>query len=185
VGSTEVIRGSASALYGNASGGVIDLRTRPAPADPIAGQVRGWGGSYGFRRWTGVAGGTYGPFTYQGDIDRTTNDGYRAFSHQHVTNGYGRVGFSSGNTDYAVQFLGYDMPTAENPGALTKALLDSSPRLADPQSVIKQASKASTQYQLGVQATHHLNAGELVASLYGGTRTLDNPLTFAIVGFDR
>lgn len=185
VGSTEVIRGSASALYGNASGGVIDLRTRPAPGDALAGQVRGWGGSYGWRRWTGVAGGTYGPFTYQGDINRTTTDGYRDYSHQQVTSGYARGGFSSGNTDYMVQLLGYDMPTAENPGALTKALLDSAPRAADPQSVLRKASKASTQYQLGVQATHHLNAGELVGSIYGGTRTLDNPLTFAIVGFDR
>src|SRR5215813_4608306 len=42
VGRVEVIRGSASALYGNAGGGVIDLRSTPPPEQPISAQIRSW-----------------------------------------------------------------------------------------------------------------------------------------------
>ena len=38
---------------------------------------------------------------------------------------------------------------------------------------------------LAVTATRPLADGELTASLYGGTRDLDNPLTFAVVAIDR
>src|SRR5688572_6617 len=50
VGSIEVIRGAASALYGNASGGVIDLRSEAVPSSPFGGSLRASGGSYGVRR---------------------------------------------------------------------------------------------------------------------------------------
>src|ERR671920_2196815 len=36
VGSIEVIRGSAGSLYGNAAGGVIDVRSSEPPAGPLA-----------------------------------------------------------------------------------------------------------------------------------------------------
>src|ERR671938_5244 len=46
VARVEMIRGSASTLYGNAAGGVIDIRSAPAPSDPFAAQARGWNGSF-------------------------------------------------------------------------------------------------------------------------------------------
>ena len=121
VGSVEVIRGSAAALYGNASGGVIDIHSAPPPSDPFAVSARGWGGSGDFRRWTATFGGTNGRFNYQGDVNHTAQDGERAYSHQRITNGYGRAEFTTGKTDVSLQFLGHDMPVAENPGSLTLA----------------------------------------------------------------
>src|SRR6185437_6773381 len=50
VGRVEVIRGPASALYGNASGGVIDLRSIDPPAAPLSVQIRQWTGSSGLQR---------------------------------------------------------------------------------------------------------------------------------------
>src|SRR5947207_5331979 len=58
VGRVEAIRGTASALYGNAAGGVIDIRSAGPPAMPIALQARSWIGDYGTRRVTGVVGGS-------------------------------------------------------------------------------------------------------------------------------
>ena len=57
VGRIEAIRGTASSLYGNASGGVIDIRSAPPPADPISAQVRSWFGAYHSRRFVGSVGG--------------------------------------------------------------------------------------------------------------------------------
>ena len=48
VGRVEAIRGTASSLYGNASGGVLDLRSLDPPDVPIAVQARTWAGSAGF-----------------------------------------------------------------------------------------------------------------------------------------
>src|SRR6476660_9693978 len=66
VGRIEVIRGAASALYGNASGGVIDLKTAAPPAQPIAGELSQWVGDYGLSRTTIKGGGVSGRAYYQG-----------------------------------------------------------------------------------------------------------------------
>lgn len=186
VGSTEVIRGAASSLYGNASGGVVDLRSAPFPVSPIAGEVRSWGGSDALRRLAALAGGTAGPLGYQAVVGHTSGEGARDYSRQRLTQGYLRAGATHGATEYSGQLLAYDMPLGENPGALTRAQLDSAPGMADPASVRKRARKAVRQLQGGVQARRATRAGgELSAQLFAGTRALDNPLTFAIVGVDR
>src|SRR5688572_3455280 len=53
VGSVEVIRGSASALYGNAAGGVVDFRSSPPPTSPVSVDLRALGGSDDLQRWSG------------------------------------------------------------------------------------------------------------------------------------
>src|SRR5215212_3857142 len=55
VGRIEVIRGTASALYGNATGGVIDLSSAPAPMVALQPEARFWFGSDALRRTTAVA----------------------------------------------------------------------------------------------------------------------------------
>lgn len=186
VGRVEAIRGTASALYGNASGGVLDLRSAPSPLAPIALQARSWTGSYGMQRLAGVVGGTLGSGSYEANLGRTTADNYRAHSHQRVNNGYGRATFDAAGTAFELQGMGVDEPLAENPGALTLSQLDSAPQMADPLSVRKRARKVVHQLQLGASARRgFLGDGELSAQIYGGTRALYNPLTFAIVGVDR
>ena len=186
VGKVEVIRGSASALYGNASGGIIDLRTMDPPATPFAIQGRSFRGSNGLQRYVGLFGGSVGDAAYTGNFGRTQNDGYRAYSHQRSTNAFARGTLDVGKTQIALIGMGLDMPVAENPGALTLAQADSAPEQADAPSVQKKARKAVHQVQLGLSARRPLLAdGELVAQVYGGTRALYNPLTFAVVRVDR
>src|SRR5918993_865169 len=50
LGRAEVVRGPASAIYGNASGGVLQLETEPPAAVPIAQRFRVVGGSDDLRR---------------------------------------------------------------------------------------------------------------------------------------
>ena len=182
----EAIRGSASSLYGNASGGVIDLRSPAPPNASLAAQGRSWFGSNGLQRNVVLLGGTTGRASYQGNIGRTQNDGARAYSRQYLTNAFLRAGTEIRGTQLTLLGLGLDMPTAENPGALTRVQYDTNATMADPLSISKKARKAVHQVQLGLSARHTLlGEGEFQAQAYGSGRTLSNPLTFSIVGIDR
>ena len=55
IGRVEAMRGAASSLYGNASGGVIDFRSAPPPESPVAAQIRASWAGYNSARYTGVA----------------------------------------------------------------------------------------------------------------------------------
>jgi iron complex outermembrane receptor protein len=80
------------------------------------------------------------------------------------------------------------MPVAQNPGALTASQFAAKSQLPDSASVRKQARKAVDQIQIGLSARHPLSSargGELFAQVYGGTRNLYNPQTFAIVDVGR
>ena len=140
VGSVEVMRGSASSLYGNAGGGVIDIRSAGPPMAPVAAQVRSWFGDYGTRRVVANVGGSTDAVFYQANVGHTLADNFRLYSRQELTNGYLRVGANAGGTDFVLQGLGLDMPTAQNPGALTLAQLTANPRLPDSASVRKVAT---------------------------------------------
>lgn len=185
VGRIEVIRGAASALYGNASGGVIDLRTAAPPAQRIAGEISQWLGDYGFSRTTIKGGGISGPAYYQADASLTHNGGFRIYSRQRTTSGFARAGAVLAGTDYAVSLLGLDMPVAQNPGALTLLQFRANPRLADQPSVNKAARKVVRQIQIGLSGERQLARDEISASAYFGGRSLYNPLTFAVVDVGR
>ena len=188
VGRVEVIRGTASALYGNAGGGVIDLRSAVPPLGPVAGQIRSWVGDYSTRRVTGTLGGSTDSFFYQGNVGHTIADNFRLYSQQVLTNGYFRAGATAAGTDFVLQGLGLDMPTAQNPGALTLAQFDANPRLPDSAQVRKLSRKTVKQIQIGLSATRPLSdarGGDLFAQIYGGTRDLYNPQTFAVVDVGR
>lgn len=185
VGRVEVMRGSASSLYGNAGGGVVDLRTSEPPPVPVSAAVRLWKGGFGSRRIVAKAGGAPGSLGYQANVARTESDGYRDYSRQRMTNGFARLSLDAGGGSYALEWLGMNTPVAQNPGALTRSQFDLNPRLADPLSVRKGARKAVTQSQLGMTARRAGSRGEIEVSAYAATRSLDNPLAFAIVDVGR
>ena len=185
VGRVEVMRGSASSLYGNAGGGVVDLRTSDPPRVPVSGAVRFWNGGFDSRKIVAKIGGAGPGLGYQGNFARTESDGYRNYSRQLMTNGFARLSLDATGGSYALQWLGMDTPLAENPGALTRAQFEVDPRLADPLAVRKRARKAVTQSQAGLTARRAGARGEIEAAAYAATRSLDNPLTFAIVDVGR
>ncbi len=185
VGRVEVMRGSASSLYGNAGGGVVDLRTSDPLPVPISGVARLSSGSFGSRRLVAKTSGTSGSFGYQANVARTESKGYRDYSRQGMTNGFARLSLDRSSGSYALEWLGMNTPVAQNPGALTRAQLELDPRLADPLSIRKSARKAVTQSQIGLTAFRAGKRVEMEASAYAGTRSLDNPLTFAIVDVGR
>jgi iron complex outermembrane receptor protein len=124
-------------------------------------------------------------FAYQANVARTESDGYRDYSRQRMTNGFARVSRDDAAGSYALEWLGVNTPVAQNPGAITRAQFEADSRLADPLAVRKQARKAVTQSQLGLTGRHNVARGEIEASAYVGTRSLQNPQTFAVVDVGR
>ncbi len=185
VGRIEVMRGSASALYGNASGGVIDIRSQAPPPGLLQVEATQWVGGNGFTRSAVAAGGSSGSAFYLADAGLNRTDGARDHAAQRAVNGFLRAGMSVAATDYTLSILALDMPLAENPGALTASELRSDSRAADPLSIRKDARKSVKQFQTGLTATRAIGGGGVVLSAFGGARSLDNPLTFGVVEIGR
>lgn len=184
----EVVRGSASSLYGNAAGGVIDVRSATPPFTGAAPFARIVGGTDAPTVSAAGAAGTLERVGYTSSITRVNGRGYRDYSDQRATRGAMRLLLApaEGATRVALAARISDLSNAESPGALTQAQLDANPRLADPFSVRKHAGKIVRQSDVSLTLGHALGAGgSLDAVVYGGVRTLANPLTFATVDVDR
>ncbi len=191
VGRVDVIRGTAAALYGNAAGGVIDFRSRAPSERPFALDARAWDGG-GLRRGSVLVSGSRRDTTglvqgggWLGSFTRTTGDGPRQWSQLDATSAFARALATVGGTRFEVQGTRYDTPRAENTGALTEAELARDPQLPDSLNITRRSRKAVEHSQLSLVAARGDGANTLNASLFVGTRTLDNPLPFAVVAVDR
>jgi iron complex outermembrane receptor protein len=185
VGRIEVMRGAASALYGNASGGVIDIITTDPSREAVSVDARQWVGEDDFFRSVFAASGTSDRLGYVADVAHGRSDGTRNHASHESTTGFARVTLGSGPTLLALTFLGLHNPLAENPGALTLEEMRSNPRLADPQSIRRNARKAVHQAQAGASLQRRLGNGDASISVFRGARSLDNPLPFAVVEIGR
>ncbi|HEX2208720.1 MAG TPA: TonB-dependent receptor plug domain-containing protein [Longimicrobium sp.] len=122
LGRAEVIRGPASALYGNASGGVIRLTTVPPPQAPLASEHRILAGSDGLLRIENSVGGRAGAAAYRAYVSRLSYDGFREHASADNLNAGGALTFSRGADQVRLSFTAvrYD---ALNPGSLSDSLL--------------------------------------------------------------
>jgi len=197
VESLDVVRGTAAALYGNAAGGVVDVRSKDPVAAPIAGDVRWWSGG-GVMRTTATlsaaqprpaSDATALPLVRDAGslltLTRTNGDGARQWSRIDATHAFARAFARVGHTRLEVQGTSYDAQRAENTGALTAAELSRDPTLPDSLNITKRSRKAVKHQQLALIASHGSDARSVHASVFAATRTLDNPLPFAIVAVDR
>lgn len=151
----EVSRSNVSALYGNASGGVIQLRTDYG-FDRKWFEVSERAGSFGYHREQGrfgfMVGRGRGTFTLQ----NSTFDGWRDHSQSTQVLGQGRFHVP---LDDQTQ-LGIVLDGASNlnryPGALTKAEMDSLPEMANPTFVQRDERRRNRLARLGVTLDHQL-----------------------------
>ena len=185
----EVIRGSASSLYGNAAGGVIDLRSARPPSlfEPYVRIVAG--GSTPLVTATG-AGGTVGDLGITSSITRIAGRGFRDHSDQKTTRASVRMLFAQDDGDgpapFSLAARISDVSHAQSPGALTRALFDANSRQADALSVTKGAGKSVQQEDVSLSVHRALGPAATVdATAFASARTLDNPTTQAIIEVKR
>jgi iron complex outermembrane receptor protein len=185
LGAVEVFRGSAGALYGNSSGGVVDFRTTPPPDAGGRARVSGWF-SGGISRASVSAGQRLGDLGLQGTLTRNAGDGPRDYSSFESTNAMGDARWTAlGGTGLQLQASFYDAPEAENPGALTLAEMERDPTLPDSNNIVKKASKSVRQSMFSLQAARDIGSVSLLASGQVGWRDLVNPQSFAYIELDR
>lgn len=101
----EVLRGPFSALYGNHSGGVVQLFTRD-PKGPPAIELNVSSGSYGSHKTDLNAGGSSGKFGYLIDVSRFETDGYRSHSAATRDQAYAKLTFAPSATSRLVLVAG-------------------------------------------------------------------------------
>jgi iron complex outermembrane receptor protein len=187
VSRVEVLRGAASALHGNASGGVIALRTATVEGARFAQRAAVEGGAFGTLKWYSRTAARRGEFAGALSVSRLTSEGFRAHSEtdQRQLTGFLEMGLAPATTA-ALRIGAADHPRADNPGALTAAELASDRRAAAPNNLTANAGKAVTQQQASLQVRHRDAAGEYAVVAYRLWRDLENPLaTGTVVGLDR
>ena len=185
LGAVEIFRGSAGALYGNSSGGVVDFRTTPPPDEGGRARVSGWL-SGGISRATVSGGRRLGDLGLQGTLTRNAGDGPRDNSSFESTNAMGDARWTAlGGTRLQLQASWYDAPEAENPGALTLTEMDTDPTLPDSNNILRKAGKVVRQSMFSLQAARDVGSVSLLASGQVGWRDLVNPQSFAYIELDR
>jgi iron complex outermembrane receptor protein len=174
----EVLRGPFAQMYGNASGGVVQVFTPDPPKDGFTGRASTGIGSDG--QWqAGVAlgggndklGGTLDAWTYQ-------TDGYRDHSAARRYQLNAKVAAQPTDaTRVTGQFNYFNQPLAQDPLGLTRAQADANPRQAVPAATLFDTGKTVEQTQGGVVVDHKLTeADSLQGRLYAGTRQLNQRL---------
>ena len=130
-GSVEVQRSNASALFGNATGGVVNVRSDLSFERPFA-ELRERSGSFGYHREQGVVGFVAGRGRGTLSVLNSTLDGWREHSGSSATQVQAR--FATPLDEHTR--LGVLLDAASNlnrfPGALTQPQLDADPRRANP-----------------------------------------------------
>ncbi len=180
----EVLHGSASSLYGNASGGVVSFFTEaPGPA-PFSASVRSEGGSYGLFKILGWVSGRSGPVNGGVTVSRYAIDNHRQHSLSEATQVNLRGDWLlSGSTSAALRFGYADQPRNQNPGALTFAEYVANPDSAAANNIRRNADGVNQQKQLSLTVRHvSANANEYSATFFGLLRSVDNRLATGTYG---
>jgi len=189
----EVLRGSASALFGNASGGVISIWTNPQDVQRAREEARFVAGRFDERsdrtwnKWQSTTGMRIGGGSAQITVSRLDYAGARDHSaaDQRVLNARLQLPLASGWSLAMVTAVG-DNPRADNPGSLTLAELLANRNQAPSLNVQRNAGKDVTQFQSGATLRRTMmNGGEGAFTIFGLGRNLKNPITTTYIDLDR
>src|SRR5882762_9288155 len=189
----EILRGSASALFGNASGGVISIWTDPTAPRNLRQEVRVLFGTFdrdlnrNWSKWQSSTAFRVGAGSGLVTVSRLDYTGQRQHSDADFRNLNSRWHFplASGWSLTATADLGWD-PRADNPGALTAGEMARNPDSAAAINITRVAGKNVTQGQGGVTVRRDFaGGGEAALTVFGFTRSLKNPTTFAYIDLDR
>ena len=184
-----VIRGPASALYGNAAGGVLQVETLEPPAVPY-GELRISAGSEGFWRLGVRGGGQRDDWGAQLSAWRLGYDGYREQSRTRkaLLNAKLRHDLDERRSLTAV-LTALDQPLGQDPGGLTLAEVQADRRQAAPNALALDAGQAVQQQRLGLTYRDAASlSGELSARVFYTRRDFHQQLPFpgpSLIGFQR
>jgi iron complex outermembrane receptor protein len=166
----QVLRGPFTALYGNSSGGVVQMWSSPGTAETSA-RARATFGSFGTQSY-GVQGrGTAGPVDYNLSLSRFETDGYREHSAARRDSANLRLGFDIGASRSLTFVANYvDIPSAQDTLGVTPADWWANPRGTIGVAETFNTRKSVEQLQGGAIFEQRLDASTLRATAYAGNR---------------
>lgn len=185
----EVIRGPSSVLYGNATGGVLDLTTRSGPQETFI-QPRLEAGGDGFRRLGAHAGGQREHIAWHVSAWDFAMDGFRDHSLAEKRLMHSRLDWRPAGAHQVTALVTMlDAPRTDDPGALTAMEVAADRRAANPNAARFDAGQAVTQQRLGLVYRGEPASGQqLEARVFHTRRDFANRLPFesgGIVEYDR
>jgi iron complex outermembrane receptor protein len=167
----EYLRGPFSALYGNSSGGVVQIFTEDGPDDPtLSGGVTF--GSYNTRRGSATFAGDNKGFNYVVNASTYRSDGYRDQSETRRDTLHGKFSFNlSDTTKMTLVATALDQPDNKDPQGLNAAQLKADRTQANPNSLKFDTRVSRSHEQLGVTLEHALSADDALRLMgYYGQR---------------
>ena len=180
----EVLRGPYSALYGNASGGVVQVFTEDGSGPPRLG-LSVTAGSDGLQRLGLQAGGQVGAdggLSYTLGVSRFSTDGYR--DHSAATRRLANGKFSlkpDAQSRLTLVVNSVDLPKAQDPLGLSRAQFEADPRGVDPSALAFDTRKTVSQAQAGVVYERRLDGQQgLQLTAYGGHRSTEQFQSIAV-----
>lgn len=167
----EVLRGPFSVLYGNSSGGVIQVFTA-TPAPGHSGRVDLAAGGDGTRRVAASAQTAAGALGTTVGVTRFDTRGYRDHSAATRVGANAKLRWSAGpRTTLTLVGNVLDMPATQDPLGLTRAQMQANPRGVDPAAIAFDTRKSVDQAQGGFTLDHAIGAASALRfTAYAGRR---------------
>jgi iron complex outermembrane recepter protein len=181
----ELLRGPSSTFWGNSSGGVLYLSTKPAADAPLL-QYRGYAGSYSTLKQEVQLNSRIESTRLYGYATYFDTEGFRDHSAARMFRGSLGVDHpvsAGSNLTFRIAYAG--MPKAQHPGALTEADAAESPAGATPNFVSSSAGKQFDQWMAAGSWLRETGSGLLNVTVHGTYRDLSNPLPFGTIGLER
>lgn len=177
----EVLRGPFASLYGNASGGVIQIFTADGPPEPTF-SGRFYGGSYDTTKWTAQYGAQHGPVNMNLATSLFRTDGYRDHSAARREHTHGKFKLDAGSGGVFTLLADHlDQPDTQDPLGLTAAQVAQNRRQATATAFTFNTRKSVRQNQVGL--VHDLKLGAqdaLQARVYAGDRQVTQYLAIPL-----
>lgn len=189
----DVLRGSSSALFGNASGGVISISTLPPVPHQLSQEVRVTAGAFdrqNRRTWSKWLSSTHLPVGVGGariTVARLDYEGERDHTEADLRSLNARLWLPvlSGWSLALMTDVG-DQPVANNPGTLTLNELRANRDTAARLNLLRDAGKDVLQLQGGATLKRTDASGrEMAVTVFGLKRDLANPLPQAYITIGR
>lgn len=181
----ELLRGPSATFWGNSSGGVLYLSTKPSPDAPGL-TYRGFAGSYSSLKQELQWNQTFGQSRSYGYVTYFNTNGFRDHSAARLFRASAAVETPVGSKGRLTTMATYaNMPKAEHPGSLTEDLADSEP--ARGRELFKDTSTGK-EFQQGMLSANYFrdfSSGLLNVSAHGTYRNVDNPVLFRYIGLER
>ena len=176
----EVLRGPFAVMYGNASGGVINVFTRDGTAEQaLEGRLEA--GSFGTKRESLEAGMRHGGMDWLASGAHFETDGYRDHSAAKRDQANAKLRFGlGGDTTLTLVGNAFDSPNTQDPLGLTRAQMETDPTQAVANAYTYNTRKSIRQSQGGATLEHRLDSGTLSFTAYGGQRAVTQYLSIPL-----